>query len=158
MKKEIEKIVINTGLKEEMQDAKKREQLEKSLSLISGQKPIATQARQSIASFGIREGQEIGYKVTLRGKRKENFFEKLVKIALPRMKDFSGIDPESFDEHGNLTLGFPDVKVFPELSEKHDLLDFGLEITIVTPQDERRQAIKFLKEKGMPLIEADKRG
>ena len=149
--KGIEKISINTGLTGEKKEKGSQEQIKESLALITGQKPLPTKAKQSIASFDITEGELLGFKVTLRGKRKDDFFEKMYKVVLPRMKDFEGIPTDNFDEHGNLTIGFTDAKIFPELREKHDLIDFGLEVTFVTTFDNKEDAIKFLKEQGMPL-------
>jgi large subunit ribosomal protein L5 len=155
IKNKIEKIVINTGLGNEDKEGAS-EEIQKALSLISGQKAIPTKAKKAISAFDLAEDELSGFKVTLRGKRKDDFFDKLYKIVLPRKKDFSGIPRDSFDPDGNLTLGFPDAKVFPELKDKHDLHDFGLETTIVTSTTDKEEAIKFLKEKGLPVQEKSK--
>lgn len=155
IKNKIEKIVINTGLENE-QKGEESEQIKKALALLSGQKAITTKAKKAISAFDLAEGETSGFKVTLRGARKEDFFEKLYKIVLPRKKDFSGIPRDSFDPDGNITLGFPDVKVFPELKDKHDLIDFGLEVTIVTSTTKRGEAIEFLQQRGLPIQEETK--
>lgn len=150
IKNKIEKIVINTGLGDE-EKKEASEEIEEALALITGQKAIPTEAKQAISAFDLIEGEISGYKVTLRGDRKTDFFEKLYKVVLPRKKDFSGIPREKFDPDGNLTLGFSDATVFPELKNKHELIDFGLESTIVTSNSDREEAIEFLKQKGFPI-------
>ena len=128
----LEKIVINIGLGEAMDNPKALEAAVADLTLVSGQKPIQTKARKSIANFKLREGRLIGTKVTLRGPRMWAFFDRLVNIALPRVRDFRGISPNSFDGRGNYTLGLKDQLVFPEIEyDKIDKLR-GMEITIVT--------------------------
>lgn len=152
IKNKIEKIVINTGLENE-DKGEVGEELKKALALISGQKVVPTKAKKAISAFDLAEGEISGFKVTLRGDRKQDFFDKIYKVVLPRRKDFSGIPRDSFDPDGNLTLGFPDAKVFPELKNKHDIADFGLEVTIVTSTANREESIEFLQDEGMPIQE-----
>lgn len=147
----LEKIVINTSMKEFLQDKKNFEKAKEDLTLIAGQKPAITKARLSIASFKLREGEEIGLKITLRGKRMYDFFEKLVKIVLPRVKDFNGIDEKAFDGRGNLNIGFSEHTVFPEIEPgKVDRIR-GLQITIVTTTTDDKKAKILLEVLGMPF-------
>lgn len=152
IKNKIEKIVINTGLENEDKE-EGSEEIKQALALISGQKVIPTQAKKAISAFDLVEGEISGFKVTLRGARRQDFFEKIYKVVLPRMKDFSGIPRDNFDHDGNLTLGFSDAKVFPELKDKHNLVNFGLEVTIVTSPNNKEESIEFLQDKGMPIQE-----
>lgn len=145
------KIVLNASTKEFLADKKQIEIMMSDLMTITGQKPKVTTARISVASFKLREGDKIGLVVTLRGKRMYDFFEKLVKIVLPRVKDFSGIDAESFDQNGNITIGFSEHTVFPEIDPGSVDKLRSLEITIVT-QSENQEASKVLLETlGMPF-------
>ncbi len=147
----LEKIVINIGLGEAMDNPKALEAAVADLTLVSGQKPIQTKARKSIANFKLREGRLIGTKVTLRGPRMWAFFDRLVNIALPRVRDFRGISPNSFDGRGNYTLGLKDQLVFPEIEyDKIDKLR-GMEITIVTTAQNDDEARALLRQLGMPF-------
>lgn len=146
----IEKIVISTGIGK-IADAKKIELIQQRLAQITGQKPSPRGAKQSIASFKFREGDIIGYQVTLRGQRKEDFFEKLVHVALPRMRDFRGIKTEAIDEVGNITIGVKEHTIFPETSDEEQRNVFGLAITIVTTAKTREEAEAFLRYMGVPL-------
>lgn len=147
----ITKVLINVGLKEAREDKNVLEKVSQQLSLISGQKPIATKARQSIAGFSLRAGQSIGLKLTLRQKRMYDFLEKLFRIVLPQVKDFQGLDPQSFDGYGNYTLGLEEQVIFPELD--YDQIDKirGLEITIVTNTGDDKQAQRLLELMGAPF-------
>lgn len=158
IKKKVKKIVVNSGLKSDEKDESLQADIKKGLRLITGQKPVPTQARQSISAFDLNQGEIAGYKVTLRGNRKDDFLEKLYKIILQRKKDFSGIPPESFDEQGNLTIGLSEAKVFPELKEKHDLSEFGVEITLVNSPKDPQEAANFLRKKGMPIQKENQEG
>jgi large subunit ribosomal protein L5 len=147
----IEKVVINIGLGEAMDDSKALEAALTDLTTIAGQKPIQTKARKSIANFKLREGRIIGTKVTLRGYRMWSFLDRLLNIALPRVRDFRGISPNSFDGRGNYTLGLRDQLIFPEIEyDKIDKLR-GMEITIVTTAKNDEHSRELLKLLGMPF-------
>ncbi len=147
----IEKIVVNVGLGEEMDNAKALEAAIEDLAKITGQRPVQTKARKSIANFKLREGRIIGAKVTLRGSRMWAFFDRLVNVALPRVRDFRGISADAFDGRGNYTLGLRDQLVFPEIEyDKIDKLR-GMEITIVTTAESDDQARAMLQLLGMPF-------
>jgi large subunit ribosomal protein L5 len=147
----IKKVVVNIGVGEALDNAKSLDAAVGDLTLITGQKPIVTKARKSIANFKLREGRSIGVKVTLRGERMWSFLDRLMNIALPRVRDFRGISADAFDGRGNYTLGLREQLVFPEIEyDKIDKLR-GLEITIVTTartDDEGRQLLQML---GMPF-------
>lgn len=147
----IKKVVVNIGVGEALDNAKSLDAAVGDLTLITGQKPIVTKARKSIANFKLREGRSIGVKVTLRGERMWSFLDRLMNIALPRVRDFRGISADAFDGRGNYTLGLREQLVFPEIEyDKIDKLR-GLEITIVTTartDDEGRQLLLML---GMPF-------
>jgi large subunit ribosomal protein L5 len=147
----LDKIVVNIGLGEAMDNPKAVEAAVADLALVTGQKPIQTKARKSIANFKLREGRLIGTKVTLRGPRMWAFFDRLVNIALPRVRDFRGISPNSFDGRGNYTLGLKDQLVFPEIEyDKIDKLR-GMEVTIVTTAQNDDEARALLRLLGMPF-------
>jgi len=147
----IDKVVVNIGVGEALDNAKTLDAAVGDLTLITGQKPIITKARKSIAAFKLREGRAIGVKVTLRGERMWSFLDRLMNVALPRVRDFRGISPNAFDGRGNYTLGLREQLVFPEIEyDKIDKLR-GLEISIVTSartDDEGRQLLQML---GMPF-------
>jgi large subunit ribosomal protein L5 len=147
----VQKIVVNIGVGEALDNAKALDAAVGDLTQIAGQKPVVTKARQSIAAFKLREGRAIGVKVTLRGERMWSFLDRLMNIALPRVRDFRGISPDAFDGRGNYTLGLREQLVFPEIDyDKIDKLR-GLEVTIVTSgrtDDEARQLLQML---GMPF-------
>lgn len=147
----IEKIVVNIGLGEAMDNPKVLDAAVADLTAIVGQKPVQTKARKSIANFKLREGRLIGTKVTLRGPRMWAFFDRLVNIALPRVRDFRGISSNAFDGRGNYTLGLKDQLVFPEIEyDKIDKLR-GMEITIVTTAQNDKEARALLTQLGMPF-------
>jgi large subunit ribosomal protein L5 len=147
----VQKIVVNIGVGEALDNAKALDAAVGDLTQITGQKPVVTKARQSIAAFKLREGRAIGVKVTLRGERMWSFLDRLMNIALPRVRDFRGISADAFDGRGNYTLGLREQLVFPEIDyDKIDKLR-GLEVTIVTSgrtDDEARQLLQML---GMPF-------
>lgn len=147
----IEKIVINMGVGEAAQNEKVLDHAVADLTLISGQKPIVTRAKKSIAGFKLREGQKIGVKVTLRGERMYHFLDKLFNIALPRVRDFRGISPKSFDGRGNYTLGLREQLIFPEID--YDKIDKvrGMEVVIVTTAHSDEEAHALLAEMGAPF-------
>lgn len=147
----IEKVVINIGLGEAMDDSKALEAALTDLTTIAGQKPIQTKARKSIANFKLREGRIIGSKVTLRGIRMWSFLDRLLNVALPRVRDFRGVSPNSFDGRGNYTLGLRDQLIFPEIEyDKIDKLR-GMEITIVTTAKNDEHSRELLRFLGMPF-------
>jgi large subunit ribosomal protein L5 len=147
----ISKVVVNIGVGEALDNAKALEAAVADLTQITGQKPIITKAKKSIANFKLREGRQIGVKVTLRGERMWSFLDRLMNIALPRVRDFRGISPNAFDGRGNYTLGLREQLVFPEIEyDKIDKLR-GLEISIITTarnDDESRRLLQML---GMPF-------
>ena len=147
----IEKVVVNIGVGRLIKDEKVIELINRDLALITGQKPIPTKAKKSIASFKTRTGMVIGFKVTLRGRRMNDFLARLINIALPRTRDFRGLDAKSIDEHGNLTIGIKEHIVFPEVSAESSRNIFSFEITVVTKAKNRVQAIALYKVMGFPL-------
>ena len=147
----LEKIVINMGVGEAAHDSKFIEAAVKDLELIAGQKPVVTKARKSIAGFKLREGQTIGAKVTLRGENMYNFMEKLIKVALPRVRDFRGISKTAFDGKGNYTLGIKEQLIFPEIEHDNVLKIRGMDIVFVTTAKSNEEAFKLLSAFGMPF-------
>jgi len=147
----LEKVSLNIGLGEANQDAKALESAEKDLAAISGQHPVITRAKKSIAAFKLREGMNVGLRVTLRGERMYQFMEKLVNAALPRMREFRGVSPSSFDGRGNYTLGFKEQTLFPEID--YDKIDKarGLEVSIVTTAKTDEEGKDLLQLLGMPF-------
>lgn len=147
----LEKIVVNIGLGEAVQNPKVVETVSEQLSQITGQKPAPQVAKRAISSFRLKKGDKIGLKVTLRGKRMYDFLEKLIKIVLPRLRDFRGLSPKSFDGRGSYTLGIAEHSVFQELDfAKIDKVR-GLEITIVTSAKTAEEAKRLLENLGMPF-------
>jgi|SRR5579872_6026067 large subunit ribosomal protein L5 len=147
----LHKIVVNMGMGEATQNSKILDPAVNELGQITGQKPIITKAKKSIAAFKVREGQAIGTMVTLRGDRMYEFLDRLVNIVLPRVRDFRGVSTKSFDGRGNYTLGLHDQLIFPEISyEKVDKLK-GMNVTIVTTAPNDNQARTLLKHLGMPF-------
>src|SRR5512135_1374700 len=147
----IKKIVVNIGLGEAMGNSKALDAAITDMTTITGQKPIQTKARKSIANFKLREGVIIGVKVTLRGDRMWAFLDRLLNVALPRVRDFRGVSADAFDGRGNYTLGLRDQLVFPEIEyDKIDKLR-GLEVTIVTTAKDDEQARALLQLLGMPF-------
>ncbi len=148
----LEKVVLNIGLGEAIADAKALESAEKDISAITGQHPITTRSKKSIAAFHLREGMTVGMKVTLRGERMYHFFDKLVNITLPRIREFQGVSRDSFDGRGNYTLGFKEQVSFPEMDYDKIEKVRGLEVSIGTTaktDDEGRQLLELL---GMPFV------
>ena len=147
----LEKIVVNIGVGDGAHDDKYVEAAARELALITGQKPIITKAKKSIAGFKIREGNTVGTKVTLRGENMYTFFEKVVKIVLPAVRDFRGISPKSFDGKGNYTLGLKDQLVFPEVVYDDVVKVRGMDIVFVTSAKTNEEALKLLSGFGMPF-------
>jgi large subunit ribosomal protein L5 len=157
----IEKVVVNTGFGRLVsgKTSKEQEQIQEAilrdLSLICGQRPVLTRAKKSISGFKIRKGMPIGAKVTLRGQRMYDFLERVIHIALPRSRDFRGIDLKSFDKEGNLTIGIKEHIAFPEVSPEKVKNIFGFEITVVTSAKNKDEAVKLLKLLGFPIKSTD---
>ena len=147
----LEKVVVNIGVGEAITNAKLLEESVNELALITGQHPVTTKAKKSIASFKLREGQAIGCKVTLRGVRMYEFFDRLVSIALPRVRDFRGVSKNSFDGHGNYTLGVKEQLIFPEIDYDKVSKIRGMDIIIVTTAKNDEQAFSLLEALGMPF-------
>lgn len=145
------KIVVNMGLNDAVTNKGIIEKVEQQLAIIAGQKALITKAKKSISAFKIRAGMPLGLKVTLRNKRMFDFWEKLVKIVLPRQRDFKGVSPSGFDRLGNLNLGFREQTLFPDIDyDKVDKIR-GLEITVVTSAKTDLEAQKLLEKMGMPF-------
>jgi large subunit ribosomal protein L5 len=147
----LEKVVINMGVGRATQDKAVLEAAVDVLGRITGQKPVVTKAKVSVASFRLREGNEIGCKVTLRGKRMYEFLDRLITIALPRIRDFRGVNPNSFDGNGNYTLGLAEQVVFPEIDADKITHTVGMDITVVTSTQSDDQARELLRQLGMPF-------
>jgi len=147
----LNKIVVNMGMGEATQNSKVMDPAVNELGQITGQKPIITKAKKSIAAFKVREGQAIGAMVTLRGDRMYEFFDRLVNIVLPRVRDFKGVSTKSFDGRGNYTLGLHDQLIFPEISYEKVDKQKGMNVTIVTTAANDNQARMLLKHLGMPF-------
>ena len=145
------KIVVNVGVGEALDNAKALDAAVSDITKITGQKPIITKARKSIANFKLREGRSIGVKVTLRGERMWSFLDRLMNVALPRVRDFRGISPDAFDGRGNYTLGLREQLVFPEI--EYDKIDKirGMEISIITSARSDEEGRQLLSKLGMPF-------
>ena len=151
----LEKIVVSVGVGRMRQNAQFEDKILPSiveeLALITGQKAATRAAKKSIAGFKSREGDVIGLTTTLRGKRMQDFLNRLVNIAFPRVRDFRGVDLEHFDGRGNLTIGFREHTVFPEINSETSRTNFGLQVTLVTDVKNKEDGIVFLRELGIPL-------
>lgn len=153
----LEKIVINMGVGKATQDKNILEQATDNLTKIAGQKPVTTKAKTSVAGFRLREGNAIGTKVTLRGARMYEFLDRLVAVALPRIRDFRGINPNSFDGHGNYSLGISEQVIFPEIDADKIQHTLGMDITIVTSAKTDDHARELLTAFGMPFRQPGQR-
>ena len=153
----VEKVIVNTSfgkrLGGEKGDKLKKamDKIEQDLMLITGQKPSLKKAKKSIAGFHLREGSPVGYQVTLRGRRMYDFLERIIYLTLPQMRDFRGVNPQSLDRQGNLTLGFDEQLIFPEMSAEEERKAFGLAITIVTTVKKQEEAKRLLALLGLPF-------
>ncbi len=147
----LEKIVLNMGMGEAIQNSKILDSAVDELTTIAGQKPVVTKAKKSIAAFKLREGVAIGTMVTLRGEKMYEFLDRLINLALPRVRDFRGVPSRSFDGRGNYTLGIKDHLIFPEIDIAKVDKSKGMNITIVTTANNDEQARFLLKEMGMPF-------
>jgi large subunit ribosomal protein L5 len=148
------KITVNRGLGEASQNAKALEASVNELAIITGQKPVVTRAKKAIAGFKLRQGMPVGVMVTLRADRMYNFLDRLINLALPRIRDFRGISPKSFDGRGNYTLGLREQLIFPEI--EYDSIDAirGMDISIITTANTDEEGRALLKEMGMPFRES----
>ena len=151
----LQKIVVNVGIGEATTNAAIVDHVVRDLSTITGQRPIVTRARKSVAGFRLRAGQRVGVSVTLRGRRMYEFLDRLLTLAIPRLRDFRGVPIRSFDGRGNYTLGLPEQLVFPEID--YDLIDQvrGLEVTVVTTAQTDSEARRLLELLGMPFERAE---
>jgi large subunit ribosomal protein L5 len=147
----LERIVLNVGMGEAIQNVKLLEGAVAELGVITGQKPIVTKAKKAIAGFKLRQGMPIGAKVTLRSRRMYEFFDRLVSIALPRIRDFRGVSPKAFDGRGNYTLGLKEQLIFPEIKYDSVASIHGMDITIVTTARTNDEGKALLKHLGMPF-------
>ncbi|OQX86176.1 MAG: 50S ribosomal protein L5 [Candidatus Latescibacteria bacterium 4484_7] len=147
----LEKIVINMGVGEALTDVKVLEAAMKDLSMITGQMPSITRARRSIAGFKLREGVPVGCRVTLRGDMMYEFFDRLVNVAIPRIRDFRGLNPKSFDGRGNYTFGIKEHTIFPEIDYDKVMQVMGMDVTIVTTAKTDEEARELIVLLGMPL-------
>ena len=147
----LEKVVISVGAGEYAKEAKIMQNIADTISLIAGQKAIITKAKKSVAGFKMREGMPMGVKVTLRGNMMYNFLEKLIVIALPRVKDFRGIPRNGFDGHGNYSFGLNEQLMFPEVVYDDIMVTHGMNIAIITSTDDDKEAFKLLELLGMPF-------
>ncbi len=147
----LEKIVINMGVGDAVSNSKVLDKAVEELTLLAGQKPVVTKAKKSIAGFRLREGMPIGTKVTLRGERMYEFLDKLVSVALPRVRDFRGISKKSFDGRGNYTLGVKEQLIFPEIDFDKISKVRGMDIVIVTTAQNDEEGFELLKQMGMPF-------
>ena len=153
----IRKVVLNIGFggrvagKTPKEREKIAENIAQHLSLIAGQKPILTRSRKSISTFKIRKGMQIGAKVTLRGKKMYHFVDRLINVALPRSRDFRGIETKNVDQGGNLTIGIKEHIIFPEVSTEKMQNIFGFQVIVETTAETKNQAVVFLKEMGFPI-------
>src|SRR5437763_4134841 len=156
----LEKIVISMGVGrfavEGGEGKAKMQQAEKELSVIAGQKPVRTKAKKSVANFKVREGMDTGLKVTLRGQRMYEFLDRLITLAIPRVKDFRGLDPNGFDKAGNYNFGFTEQTVFPEVNAAEVTFQQGMNITMVTTAKNPDQGRELLRHFGMPFREHSK--
>ena len=150
----VQKIVVSIGVGKVNKDKKRLELIVDRLSRITGQAPTPRGAKKAIANFKSRTGDIVGYQVTLRGARANDFLQKLIHIVFPRTKDFRGIDPKAIDEMGNITLGIKEHIVFPETADEESKDIFGLAVTITTTAKNKKEAESFLRHIGLPLREA----
>ena len=146
-----EKIVINIGVGDATTNSKALDDAVAELATITGQHPVVTKAKKSIATFKVRQGQAIGCKVTLRGTRMYEFYDKLVSISLPRVRDFRGVSKNAFDGHGNYTLGVKEQLIFPEIDYDKVSKIRGMDVVIVTTANTDKEAFALLREMGMPF-------
>jgi large subunit ribosomal protein L5 len=147
----VEKVIVNVGLGEGPRNAKLLDSVVEELGKITGQRPVITRARKSISNFGLREGMPIGAKVTLRSVRMYEFLDRLINVAIPRIRDFRGVPSRSFDGRGNYTLGVKEQMIFPEIDYDKVQKIHGMDIVVVTTTDKDDEAYALLREMGMPF-------
>ncbi|HXK40936.1 MAG TPA: 50S ribosomal protein L5 [Candidatus Paceibacterota bacterium] len=147
----VDKVVINVGIGKVLKDEKAVEKIVQDVTRLTGQKPVFRKAKRSIASFKIREGMNVGLSATLRGERMYDFIDRLVSIALPRSKDFRGIDTKNFDKNGNLNLGIKESSIFPEVTYETLKDIFSLEVTVATTARDQQKGIALLRSLGFPI-------
>ena len=152
----LQKIVLNMGVGKALQDKERMKQAAEHLGLIAGQRPQITKARVAVSGFRLREGNEIGCRVTLRGKRMYEFLDRLINVALPRIRDFRGVNPKSFDGHGNYSMGLTEQLVFPEIDPDEVSFTQGMDITFVTTTKKDDEARELLRLFGMPFRDESK--
>jgi len=150
----LEKVVVNVGLGEATQDVKLLDAAQQEIAMITGQKPIVTRAKKAIANFKIRRGSAIGCKVTLRRAMMYEFLDRLISIAIPRIRDFRGLPTTSFDKQGNYSFGLTEVLIFPEIDMDKVMKTHGMDITIVTSARNQKEALELLKLVGVPFKKA----
>jgi len=150
----LQKIVVNMGVGKALQDKNRMQQAADQLAQITGQKAQITKARVAVSGFRLREGNEIGCRVTLRGQRMYEFLDRLISIALPRIRDFRGVNPKSFDGHGNYSLGLAEQMVFPEIDPDKVTFTQGMDVTFVTSTSNDDEARELLRAFGMPFRKA----
>jgi len=150
----LEKIVVNMGVGKALQEKNRMELAAEQLAQITGQKALITKAKKAVSGFRLRENNPIGCKVTLRGRRMYEFLDRLISIALPRIRDFRGVNPKSFDGHGNYSLGLAEQLVFPEIDPDKVTFTQGMDVTFVTTTDSDDEARELLRAFGMPFREA----
>jgi large subunit ribosomal protein L5 len=150
----LEKIVVNMGVGKALQEKNRMELAAEQLSQITGQKALITKAKKAVSGFRLREDNPIGCKVTLRGRRMYEFLDRLISIALPRIRDFRGVNPKSFDGHGNYSLGLAEQLVFPEIDPDKVTFTQGMDVTFVTTTDSDDEARELLRSFGMPFRES----
>ena len=150
----LQKIVVNMGVGKALQDKNRMEQAAEQLSFITGQKAQIRKAKKAVSGFRLREGNEIGCRVTPRGRRMYEFLDRLISIALPRIRDFRGVNPRSFDGHGNYSLGLSEQSVFPEIDPDKVTFVQGMDVTFVTSTKSDDEARELLRSFGMPFREA----
>jgi large subunit ribosomal protein L5 len=145
------KVVINTGIGRFLKESSLVDAIEKDITAIAGQKAVRTKAKKSLAAFKIREGMDVGVKVTLRGGKMYDFIDRLISISFPRTRDFKGLDPKNIDSNGNLNLGIREHIVFPEINPENARGIFGLQITVTTTAKDKESAEKLFRSLGFPL-------
>lgn len=150
----LQKIVVNMGVGKALQEKNRMELAAEQLGQITGQKALITKAKKAVSGFRLREDNPIGCKVTLRGRRMYEFLDRLISIALPRIRDFRGVNPKSFDGHGNYSLGLAEQMVFPEIDPDKVTFTQGMDVTFVTSTDSDDEARELLRAFGMPFREA----
>ena len=150
----LQKIAVNMGVGKALQDKNRMEHAVDELAKITGQRPQVTKAKVAVSGFRLREGNEIGCRVTLRGRRMYEFLDRLISIALPRIRDFRGVNPKSFDGHGNYSMGLTEQMVFPEIDPDKVTFTQGMDVTFVTSTDKDDEARELLRAFGMPFREA----